>query len=90
MIINQNSGNYVSFTDNLGLALSKINSLIYSSFSKGRCNVINSYKNIENEKQSTFSVYSSSPLYYKISGAIKHSVPPKPLVPPGNALRLIP
>lgn len=38
----------------------------------------------------TFSVYSSSPLYFIISGAIKPSVPPKPFVPDGNVTRLIP
>jgi hypothetical protein len=38
----------------------------------------------------TFSVYSSSPLYRIISGAIKPSVPPNPFVPDGKVRRLIP
>ena len=46
--------------------------------------------NIPKEKQSTFSVYSSSPLYLTISGAMNPSVPPKPLAPVGNVGRLIP
>lgn len=38
----------------------------------------------------TFSVYSSSPLCFIISGAIKPSVPPKPFIPDGSDTRLIP
>ncbi|CAH2062558.1 unnamed protein product, partial [Iphiclides podalirius] len=38
----------------------------------------------------TFSLYSSSPLYLMISGAMKPSVPPKPLVPDGGASLLMP
>lgn len=35
-------------------------------------------------------MYSSSPLYFIISGAIKPSVPPKPLVPEGKVNLLMP